>query len=140
MSQEVETGMTMYEFNRANMGQFPVCETQEQIEKQQQKIVQYLNTHLDYYYMMLNHERRDFTVFKFPNLKNQNCIKSMVQDIFECMRGRGLGVICAEPDETTLALEIWVKDLETEAVYMYLIFPYGQAIIEYNEKGEDCNG
>jgi hypothetical protein len=34
-------------------------------------------------------------------------------------------------DETGEALEVWVKNLETEAVYMYLLFPYDSGVIEY---------
>ena len=58
-------------------------------------------------------------------------IELMGEDVIECLQNCNFGIIDIFEDEVGAALEIWVKDLETEAVYMYLLFPYDYGVIEY---------
>lgn len=132
MAQEINSGMNLYEFNRVNMGKLPILETAEELEGAKIVIENFINDKLGTYYMMLNHERKDFTLFNFlQGVIIDSKIETMANDILECMDNRGLGIIDISPDEVNMSLEIWVKERQTDAVYMYLLFPYNFGVIEY---------
>jgi homospermidine synthase len=130
MNKEIDTGMNMYDFNRVNMGQLPLLETEEQFEGAKLVVKNFLNAKPASYYMLLNHDNRYFTLFHIDFMTEVK--KDVVaQDIIECMQNCGFGIIDINEDEGGNALEVWVKDLETETVYMYLFFPYDFGVIEY---------
>ena len=132
MNKEVDMGIDMYSFNRVNMGQLPYLETEEEIECAKRCLKNYINHTFSTYYMLLNHDNKDFTLFHFKNgVGNDTKINTMVNDIIECMENRGFGLLEINSDETGRAQEIWVKDKKTETVYMYLLFPYDMGVIEY---------
>ena len=132
MSKEIDSGIDMYSFNRVNMGQLPYLETEEEIEFAKIVIKNYINKTCGEFYMMLNHDLRDFTLFNFKNgVLTDVKIKVMIDDIIECMENRGFGLLDVGLDEVGLAVEIWVKNRETEAVYMFLLFPYDLGVIQY---------
>ena len=82
--------------------------------------------------MLLNHDNKDFTLFHFKNgIGSDVKINVMANDIIECMENRGFGLLDVSLDEAGCAEEVWVKDRETETVYMYLLFPYDNGVIEY---------
>lgn len=132
MSKEIDMGLDVYSFNRVNMGQLPYLETAEEIESVKTYIKNYINSTGSEFYMMLNHDLRDFTLFNFKNgILNDIKIKVMADDIIECMENRGFGLLDVGLDEAEIALEIWVKNVETEAVHMFLLFPYDNGVIQY---------
>lgn len=132
MNKEIDSGMNIYDFNRVNMGQLPYLETKEEIDSVKTFLKNYINSTYGNYYMMLNHDRKDFTLFNFLNgVFTDIKITTMVDDIIECMENRGLGFLDVELDNAETAVEIWVKDRNTEAVFMYLLFPYDNGVIEY---------
>ena len=132
MNKEINTGVNMYEFNRVNMGQLPFLTTKEEIDGAKAQVIDYIEKTNSNYYMMLNHDKKDFTLFNFQNDYISNFkILSMANDVIECMENRGLGLLDIGLDEAGCALEIWVKDRYTEAVFMYLLFPYDNGVIEY---------
>lgn len=132
MAQEIDSGMNLYEFNRVNMGKLPVLKTIEEFEGAKLVIENFINDKLGTYYMMLNHERKDFTLFNFlQGVIVDSKTETMINDVLECMDNRSLDIIDISPDEANMALEIWVKERQTEAVYMYLLFPYDFGVIEY---------
>ena len=131
MSKEVDMGIDMYSFNRVNMGQLPYLETEEEINGAKNIIRNYLKTNASNYYMLLNHDNRDFTLFNFRENITGLKIDVMTNDIIECMENRGFGLLDVGLDEAGCAIEVWVKDRETETVYMYLLFPYENGVIEY---------
>ena len=131
MDKEVDMGIDMYSFNRVNMGQLPYLETEE-IECAKQCLKNYINHTFSTYYMLLNHDNKDFTLFHFKNSVGSDIkINTMANDIIECMENRGFGLLEINSDETGGAQEVWVKDKKTETVYMYLLFPYDMGVIEY---------
>ena len=91
-------------------------------------ITKYTNQH---YFMMLCHERRDFTLFNIqPNGAygvTIGQINTMVSDIIECMTNRGalLAVELQEDD----AWELWLR--VDDECFVYYLFPYGEAVLEY---------
>lgn len=132
MSKEVDMGINLYEFNKVNMGKLPVLLSKEEVEGAKTQLRKFIDETCSNYYMLLNHEKKDFTLFNF---RNENITKfkinSMADDIVECMYNRGLVLIDVNTDEAGIAMEIWTKDRHTEAVYMYLLFPYNEGVIEY---------
>jgi hypothetical protein len=132
MSKEIDSGMNMYDFNRINMGQFPYLETEEEINRAKLTLKNYIRKTLGSFYMMLNHERKDFTLFYFQNdTITEVKINTMVNDIIECMDNRNLGLLDVCLDDADAAIEVWVKDRETETVYLYILFPYDNGVIQY---------
>ena len=132
MTKDIETGVSMYDFNRANMGKVPLLD-EEGIEGAKNVVRKFLTRQTEnFYYMLLNHENRYFTLFEFThNIKSDDRINTMADDVFECMLNCGFGIIDINEDEIGMALEVWVKDIETEAVHMYLLFPYDFGVIKY---------
>ena len=132
MNKEVDMGIDMYSFNRVNMGQLPYLETKDELESAKLFIKNYINKTCSEFYMMLNHDLRDFTLFNFKNgILTDIKINIMADDIIECMNNRGFGLLDVGLDEADAAIEIWVKDRETEAVHMFLLFPYDNGVIQY---------
>ena len=132
MNKEINAGVNMYDFNRVNMGRLPFLTTKEEIEGAKAQVINYIEKTYNNYYMMLNHDKKDFTLFNFQNDYVDNFkILSMANDVIEGMENRGLGLLDINLDEAGYALEIWVKDKHTEAVFMYLLFSYDNGVIEY---------
>ena len=133
MEKEIETGINLYDFNKANMGKLPVLETEEQFNGAKKVITDFLQKdEFAFYYMLLNHENRYFTVFEFTrDIKSDGRRDRMAQDVLECMFNCDFGIIDICPDESGNALEVWVKNLDTETAYMYLLFPYDFGVIKY---------
>ena len=94
--------------------------TEEKLAEKRQIILDFLN---EMYYMLLCHDRRDYTVFRIKESKEE-CVKILID---ECLKNRG-EILSIEPTENKDAFEIWIK-IENEA-FCYYFFPYSQAIIE----------
>lgn len=94
--------------------------TEEKLAEKRQIILDFLN---EMYYMLLCHDRRDYTVFRI-NESKEECVKILID---ECLKNRG-EILSIEPTENKDAFEIWIK-IEDE-VFCYYFFPYSQAIIE----------
>ena len=132
MNKKMDMGINMYDFNRINMKQFPYLETEEEIENVKTLLRNYINKTCSEFYMLLNHDVRDFTLFNFKNgILTDIKIHTMANDIIECFENRAYGLLDVELDEAGLAVEIWVKDRATEEVYMFLLFPYDSGVIQY---------
>jgi hypothetical protein len=76
------------------------------------------------YYMMLCHERRDYTVFK---MKSRFSADKAITELDECFQYRG-ELYSAELDSNGNAIEIWLK-INNE-MFCYYLFPYDDAVIE----------
>lgn len=76
------------------------------------------------YFMLLCHEKRDYTVFRVT--KNSFANKA-TQELKECLLNRG-EIIDIDKTNDNYAFEIWMK-IDDEASCYYL-FPYDEAIIE----------
>jgi len=94
--------------------------TEEEITDKRQLILNFLT---EMYYMLLCNDRKDYTVFRISNSKEE-CVKILID---ECLKNRG-EILSIEPTENKDAFEIWMK-IEDEA-FCYYFFPYSQAIIE----------
>ena len=80
-----------------------------------------------HYWMLLCHERRDYTVF---NIIAYSDVKDIEVELRPTLSNRGTIIsIEKQPDG---AWEIWVRDIETEENFVYYFFPYDNGVIEVN--------
>lgn len=84
------------------------------------------------YFMLLNNEKRDYTVFRFINTIGDKSIDKMIDECIECFENRGL-VISVEAVEMG-GIEIWFQSTKNpkgpQDFYCYYFFPYDNAVIE----------
>ena len=78
------------------------------------------------YYMLLCHERRDYTIF---HLVNDDKISANVLpvELFACLRNRG-GLVSMDLVNGGTAWEIWLRIDDED--FMYALFPYDEGVIE----------
>ena len=78
--------------------------------------------------MLLCNERKDYTVFRWVNISNDDDAKEIAQILVdECLTNRG-EIRGIDLTKTKDAIEIWMV-VDDEA-YVYYFFPYDNAIIE----------
>ncbi len=91
-----------------------------------QKLIEYLFGRSDNYYMLLCHERRDYTVFAVRDSKDIAAHKFPVE-LFDCLRNRG-GLVSMDPVDNGYAWEIWLRIDDED--FCYMLFPYDNGVIE----------
>ena len=111
---------SLYELNKNLIKKNVSPLTEEELAGKGQIILDFIEKT---YYMLLCHDRRDYTVFRISESKEE-CVKILID---ECLKNRG-EILSIEPTENKDAFEIWIK-IEDE-VFCYYFFPYSQAIIE----------
>jgi hypothetical protein len=78
------------------------------------------------YYMLLNNEKHDYTVFNFCG-KSTTCVEFR-EDFKECLCNRG-DVLAIDAKDYN-SYEIWLKT-EDEEILCYYFFPYDLGVLEY---------
>ena len=76
------------------------------------------------YFMLLCHERRDYTVFNIKEDKNVNIAR---EDLKECLMNRG-DIVSIDKTEDGVAYEIWMR-IDGDN-FVYYLFPYDMGVIE----------
>lgn len=122
--------MTLFDINKASMSKIPFL-TSEQKEKSKEIILNYLNKNLAQYFMLLCHEKRDFTLFNLSDNFTNLILNTVIDDIYECIYNRGFDFAEICLDEAGTAVELWVKNIMTQEAFLYLFFPYDNGVIEY---------
>ena len=80
------------------------------------------------YWMLLCHDRRDYTLFNVIAAANSEPI---VKELRPTLTNRGqILAIDKQPDG---AWEIWIRDSETEENFAYYLFQYNNGVIEIND-------
>jgi hypothetical protein len=116
---------TMYELNKSVMRQQkPMSKTD--LKDKIKEIKQFFLNNKDKYFMLLNRETYNFTLFNLGN-KNDITIKKIMEGLKECLDNRG-DVISIDLTEAKDAFEIWIS-ADDEALVYYL-FPYDTGVIE----------
>ena len=77
------------------------------------------------YFMLLCHERRDYTVFQVKNDTYQSPILA-AKELRDCLTNRGC-ILAIDLDESGSAYEIWIRN--EEGCFAYYLFPYDEAVI-----------
>lgn len=80
------------------------------------------------YWMLLCHDRRDYTLFNIMGAENAELI---VKELRPTLLNRGQVIsIAKQPDG---AWEIWIRDIETDENFAYYLFQYDNGVIEIND-------
>ena len=79
------------------------------------------------YWMLLCHERRDYTVF---NLQGEMTVRDINKDVIECLKNRG--IVLAIDEQSDGNYEIWIRDKKTKDNVIYYLFNYEFGVIEYD--------
>lgn len=117
---------TLYDMNKAAIVSMPSL-TGSEFKKNLKKIKQFFLEKTDKYFMLLNRETYNFTLFNLGN-KNEIAMKQTIDDLKECLNNRGR-VVSIESDSMD-SYEIWIVDEDNEALVYYL-FPYDLGVIEH---------
>ena len=80
------------------------------------------------YWMFLNKERSDYTVYFIVGDCEKAEIDKLISSLSITISNRG-SLIAAEPQENG-AIEIWIKDPIDEEAYMYMLFKCDDFIVE----------
>lgn len=117
---------TLYDMNKVAIVNMPSL-TNSEFKKNLKKIKQFFLDKTDKYFMLLNRETYNFTLFNLGN-KNENAMKQIMDDFKKCLDNRGR-VVSIESDSAG-NYEIWIVDDFNEALVYYL-FPYDLGVIEH---------
>lgn len=122
--QEISFG-TLYEANQKLSASEPLMvEPQKTVKWEQLK--NYIATNNHFYYMLLCHELRDYTVFNLVDNTKVVANKFPVE-LFDCLRNRG-GLVSMDLVDNDYAWEIWIRKEDND--YCYMLFPYDNGVIE----------
>lgn len=80
------------------------------------------------YWMLLCHERRDYTLFNIISVVNHLII---ADELKSTLQNRGF--ILSIDEQPDGAWEIWIRDFETNENFAYYLFQYDEGVIEINE-------
>lgn len=117
---------TLYDMNKAAIVGMPSL-TNSEFKKNLKKIKQFFLEKDDKYFMLLNRETYNFTLFNLGN-KNNVAMAQTIEDLKECLDNRGR-VVSIESDSMG-NYEIWIVD-ENEGALVYYLFPYDLGVIEH---------
>ena len=118
--------LTLYDVNKLVMPNLPDL-TDEELEEKKKMIAQFIpnNSH---YWMLLNNERKYYTVFHLPENKAILLISKIEDEVIECLKEQGAIKSIEKIDDNTI--EAWVYDDVEEAAYVYYLFNYDKGVIE----------
>lgn len=124
---EIEFG-TLYDINKNIVKQNEIKLSEGVLNSKKQIITDFIKKCNNSYYMLLCNERKDYTVFRWVNISNNDDAKKIAQILVdECLTNRG-EIRGIDLTKTKDAIEIWMV-IDDEA-YVYYFFPYDNAIIE----------
>ena len=121
---ELDLG-TVYDFNKEAMKQFPVMDNEKLSDAINKMSTALMKKHKENpYFMLLCHERRDYTVFKIDNAT----LAALNRDFKDSLLNRGSVLSIDEQQDG--AFEIWIKDIMTGENFAYYLFNYTYGIVE----------
>lgn len=114
---------TAYDINKNLVKKYEKELTKEELEEKEKMLLKFTRSRFDHYYMMLCHDRRDYTIF------HTECTSgSVFGELLECLQNRGT-VVGIDKTTDGAAIEIWLM-IDDEA-FCYYFFPYEEAVVEY---------
>ncbi len=127
---ELDLG-TLYDFNKEAMKNEKPLDPimfNTKTQKVAEEIWELMEDCGDQYWMLLCHDRRDYTLFNILGAVDADPI---VKELRPTLLNRGYVLsIDKQPDD---AWEIWIRDVETEENFAYYLFQYDQGVIEIND-------
>ena len=121
---DIKTDTTLYDINKQCMNQFEEMDKKKIKENLEIIAKDLLNKAVmeeKIYWMLLNHERRDYTVF-IPTT-----VDGMIQALEETLSNRGKILDIQKQEDG--AYEIWIRDLYLKDNYVYYLFNYTNGIV-----------
>lgn len=121
---------TLYELNKEMMLKQEPISLREWTDKSKE-LVDFCKKTKNQYYMLLNRETYNFTLFNFGSNNNHaslNTRRLIYDDLKICLQNRG-DVLSIELTEQKDAYEIWIRNDEKE-ILVYYFFPYDLGVIE----------
>lgn len=122
---EINMG-TLYDANKDIMSKQEPISPREWMNKSK-ALVEFCKTTQNQYYMLLNRETYNFTLFNFGS-KNNHTRKLIYDELKICLQNRG-EVLSIELTQQKDAYEIWIRDDE-QNILVYYFFPYDIGVIE----------
>lgn len=124
---------TAYDINKNLVEKYEKVLSKDEIDEKINLITDYLGKkETNFYFMLLCHEQRDYTLFNFIDYKGEDTDRICANEIIECLNNRGKikGIDITKDGE---AIELWIsKDKEA---FVYYFFPYDSGVIEIDYKG-----
>ena len=114
---------SLYDINKEAMAALPKLSRTE-IKKGIKQITDYVKSHSHTYYMLLNKETSNYTLF---NIKDHTKLDKLASELKVCLRNRGV-ITSIEPTKDGIAFEIWLR-VDGEEI-LYYFFPYDLGVIE----------
>ena len=126
---EVNLG-TLYDFNKELMKKERVIDPilfNTQINKIAREMFVDAETKDEHYWMLLCHDRRDFTLFNIIASKE---VDTIVEELKPTLVNRG--EIIAIDKQPNGAWEIWIREEFSAENFVYYLFKYDNGVIEVN--------
>lgn len=130
---------TLYDVNK-NIIQNSKELSQGVVNSKKEEIKNFLEKTNNEYYMLLCHERRDYTLFDLGyetyHAYKEKCKKAADVLVDECLKNRGeiRGIDITKDKQ---AIEIWIS-IEEDS-YVYYFFPYNEGVVDIEEELEANN-
>lgn len=128
---EVSLG-NLYDMNKQLMEKTPAL-TEAEVTLAQSHLRQWIvNNFKQKYFMLLCNELRDYTLFNLDKTStwataHYENVQFAASDIIECMTNRG--TLISIEDQSDNTWELWIRN--SEGCFVYYLFPYGEAVLEY---------
>ena len=119
---DIDTEITLYDANKQIMCKQPILDM-DKVEKGIENVVFWLSGQHDDYFMLLCHERRDYTLINFIGTR-KNFLKAG-EEVKETLWNRG-DILDIGFEEGIVTL--WV--LIDEDAFLYHLFPFNMGVIE----------
>lgn len=127
---EINLG-TLYDFNKEamkNESPLDAIAFGTKVDEVAEAMYEYAENKCKPYWMLLCHDRRDYTIF---NILGAVDINPIVKELRPTLMNRGF--ILAIDKQPGDAWEIWIRDKETAENFAYYLFPYTDGVIEIND-------
>lgn len=123
----VELG-TAYDINKQLISKYEKEITSDDYNNLSDKFIEYIDTNIDNYFMLLCNEEKDYTIFHLPDdEKVIDAENKAFKELKECLFNRGK-LYGFDITEDKQAIEIWIK--KENGMHCYYFFSYGNAVIE----------
>ena len=118
---------TAYEINKNLVQNYEKELTSEELKTKKEMIANYILEKENFYFMLLCHEQRDYTLFNLNGENSQDQGIKTVKELYDCLNNRGQ-IKGIDRAEDGIAIEIWIS-IDGEA-FVYYFFPYDEGVIE----------
>ena len=124
MEQQVEFG-NLYDVNKNLVENYEKPLSPTALREKLKMVKQYILSH-NHYFMLLCHEKRDYTLFR-QEVNHSTKAEMMIAELKECLENRGK-IKGIDKTQDGAAIEIWISSEGESSCYYF--FPYDSGVIE----------